>query len=441
MKNLMENAISGRNRLLLLTVFVVCAEALSPNAPAATLAVTSLDDSGVGTLREAITTANGNAEDDIIEFSVAGTITLSSVLPAITTNIDFNAPTIGEPLITIDGNSASRILEIGAGGSVNMYQIRFTNALATADSGGAIRISGGGFLLTQSCVFENNSAGAFAGGAIAVGSGGGELHVFNCHFLDNVAGTTGGAIDVFAATAVIIAESLFEANTCTGFGAGALSVRNADTDIASSTFVDNETAGTGGAILTHPDFPDDIAAVNCTIVNNSAELRGGGLGGAGNLAFGNSIIYGNSAPEGPDISYFGLFPAVAPFSIGNNIIGDTSGWAGTPDGSDLVGVDPVLAPLGDYGGPTASLLPHPDDSPAIDAGNNAILTAAFTNLLVHSIDQRLLSRIANGTTDIGAVEFNPGDVFPVPASTTFTLVLLGLLISVCAGRILRSRRQ
>src|SRR5262249_28583471 len=76
----------------------------------------------------------------------------------------------------------------------------------------------------------------------------------------------------------------------------------------------------------------------------------------------------------------------------------SSGWVG----SDLTGtkaapLNPLLSPLGNYGGPTQTMALLPG-SPAIDAGNNALIPAGVTT------DQRGFNRIVNATVDIGAFE-------------------------------------
>ena len=123
---------------------------------------------------------------------------------------------------------------------------------------------------------------------------------------------------------------------------------------------------------------------------------GGGIdNGDGTVTIGNTIVAVNTATAGgPD--------ALGGFATqGNNLIGQTDGSSGWT-GSDLTGtgaepLNPLLAPLGDYDGPTqtAALLPG---SPAIDAGNNALIPAGVTT------DQRGLPRNVNGVVDIGAFE-------------------------------------
>ncbi|MGD2172829.1 MAG: DUF4347 domain-containing protein, partial [Gammaproteobacteria bacterium] len=76
----------------------------------ATYTVTTLADSGAGSLRQAIIDANASGTDDTIEFAVSGTITLgTSGLPTISDKVNIDATTApgyaGEPLITLDGSA------------------------------------------------------------------------------------------------------------------------------------------------------------------------------------------------------------------------------------------------------------------------------------------------------------------------------------------------
>ena len=96
---------------------------------------------------------------------------------------------------------------------------------------------------------------------------------------------------------------------------------------------------------------------------------------------------------------------------------------------NIVGVtNPVLAPLGNYGGPTQTMAELPG-SPAIDAGSNALIPTGVTT------DQRGTGypRIVNGAVDIGAFESSgftiavtsgsgqtAGAVFPDPLVATVT---------------------
>jgi hypothetical protein len=123
------------------TVWGICSAtlllvgALTPGTRAAiilpaTFTVTSIGDSGVGSLREAINSANSHSEAfgaDTIRFNISGTgahtVALASELPEITDSVVIDGTTqagfSGEPLIELDGESAGATangLRITAGG-------------------------------------------------------------------------------------------------------------------------------------------------------------------------------------------------------------------------------------------------------------------------------------------------------------------------------------
>ncbi len=124
----------------------------------------------------------------------------------------------------------------------------------------------------------------------------------------------------------------------------------------------------------------DITLDHVTISGNQA-MRGGGVHlSAGLLTIGNSIVAGNSS------------------TAGESNLGVADGTVAAV-GPNLLEGDPMLAPLGSYGGPDSSadgfhtMLPLPG-SPALDAA------AAAT----HETDQRGLPRTAGKKPDLGAAE-------------------------------------
>ena len=186
--------------------------------------------------------------------------------------------------------------------------------------------------------------------------------------------------------------------------------------------------------------------MNCTLSNNSAYISGGGIEGSGTVTVTNSTLSNNSAIGGGGILNF-LTLTVTNSTLSNNlaidgggILNDIDGTAilnntivansvlfdvnngGTLSGShnlietlinggtnnltDMLTSDPELGLLQDNGGPTFT---HAlaSTSPAIDAGSNAVATAAGL-----TTDQRGIGfgRIADGdsngtaTVDIGAFE-------------------------------------
>ncbi|MBN3942760.1 MAG: PEP-CTERM sorting domain-containing protein [Nostoc sp.] len=109
------------------------------SAQAATLTVNNLDDSGFGSLRDAINTATSN---DVVEFllgSNPSTITLTSGALAIAKNLTINGP--GANLLTINSNNYFPVFDINAAnvelsglaiaGDINAYNssnVTFTNS-------------------------------------------------------------------------------------------------------------------------------------------------------------------------------------------------------------------------------------------------------------------------------------------------------------------------
>ena len=90
-------------------------------------------------------------------------------------------------------------------------------------------------------------------------------------------------------------------------------------------------------------------------------------------------------------------PSLTNTIVAANTGGDVTGT--TTGGNNVIGVDPKLSPLGDYGGPTQTM-PLQNGSCAIDAGpETSTLTA----------DQRGLPRPVGSKTDIGAVEKQGAD--------------------------------
>src|ERR1700690_1298365 len=101
------NSISSRRRSR--PSFRPCLECLETRLTPTTFTVSTLADSGAGSLRAAITSVNGGDTPDVIDFSVAGVIQLtSSALPAITNTVNIDGTSApgfaGAPVVEIDNN-------------------------------------------------------------------------------------------------------------------------------------------------------------------------------------------------------------------------------------------------------------------------------------------------------------------------------------------------
>jgi len=241
----------------------------------------------------------------------------------------------------------------------------------SAGSGGGIFNGSGTLNVTNSTISNNSTAGS--GGGVGGGiSNGGTLNVTNSTVSNNSApgGDFGGGI----------------------FSSGG-SIPNTLT-ITNSTISNNsaDDGGQGGGIF---NGNSTLNVTNSTISNNSASFGGGIYINTITVKARNTIIAGNTDALGsPDVQGHVV-------SQGNNLIGIGDGSTGVTDGvnGDQVGtsgspINALLAPLGNYGGPTQTLALLPG-SPAINAGNNTEVPAA---------DQRGIARPVQTTVDIGAFE-------------------------------------
>ncbi len=136
---------------------------------------------------------------------------------------------------------------------------------------------------------------------------------------------------------------------------------------------------------------------NCTISGNSANEGGGVFLVApdSRTTIVDTIVAGNSARTSPD------FSGKVDQDRGYNLIGDGDGASGFTAAGDQVGtaaspINPRLAPLGDYGGPTQTMALR-TGSPAIGQGTTV---AGLTT------DQRGFA-LDSPRPDIGAFQSNP----------------------------------
>ena len=206
--------------------------------------------------------------------------------------------------------------------------------------------------------------------------------------------------------------------------------------IENSTIYGNHADNSGGGLFHFGayDGAPGLTVIASTITHNSAGYSGGGIAGAGDTfnthdisrpVLRNTIVSGNSAPVGSDVSAsYSTNPGTpipgtldAAFSLIGSVDPDTTIDEAIPD-SDILGEDPELGLLTDNGGPTQTQLPA-NTSPVVNKGSAFGLTA----------DQRGLTRpvafpgVPNSTaagadgSDIGAIERQPPPIV-TPADNT-----------------------
>jgi alpha-L-arabinofuranosidase len=105
-----------------------------------TAAVFNLNDSGPGSLRQAILDANTAGGTQVIPFAtgLSGAITLASALPALSANITIQG--LGAGAITISGPGSGTALTVGAAVTANIQNLTFTGGSIT--NNGTLQIAG-----------------------------------------------------------------------------------------------------------------------------------------------------------------------------------------------------------------------------------------------------------------------------------------------------------
>ncbi|MFL5327604.1 MAG: choice-of-anchor Q domain-containing protein [Gemmataceae bacterium] len=348
----------------------------TPTTP--TFTVTNTNNSGAGSLRQAVLDANNTSGFQNIafdsSFNSAKTITLTSGELSILDGVSITGP--GANLLTINGNQAGRVFNIASGSAVTISGVGITGGEASL--GGGIYIGANRPLLTLVDVHLFNNVGYSQGGGIWIGDST-NFTITRSTISGNSASSNGGGLYAQFSTSTI-ADSAIVNNTCT-FGSGGGFFSYGGVTVTNTTISGNSAASSGGGIAT-----GSISLRNSTIVNNT----GGGVArtfGNGTITVESSIVSGNS---GTDISSGGTV------NVNFSAIGSNAGFTLTGSNNLPFGTNLKLASLTANGGPTLSHLPAPD-SPLVNAGSNPAGLAT---------DQRGsgFPRVLNGQTDIGAVE-------------------------------------
>jgi predicted outer membrane repeat protein len=335
---------------------------LNAEVQASEIVVQNTNDSGAGSLRQAILDANASPGVDLIRFAsgLAGQISLTNGQLLITGDVTIEGP--GADVLAVDAGQLSRVLFVQAS-AVTIRGLTLRNGRCpVGDAGGGIRVLDHASLTLEECAITSNTVPELArfprgGGGVYV-SGSSTFVARRCLFADNVVEfSAGGAVLLrFHATATL--------ENC--------------------TFAGNKS-GRGGAIYQAESA--QLTMESCTVTANTS-FNGGGTATAGSPlpTLRNCIFAGNAAPWGPDV-----LGAVA--SQGYNLIGNTNdswGWVAT----DLLNTDPLLGDLADNGGPTMTC--------ALLFGSPAL--NAITNCTV-ATDQRGVARPQGPACDIGAFEY------------------------------------
>ncbi|MGD9635876.1 MAG: choice-of-anchor Q domain-containing protein [Pirellulales bacterium] len=323
---------------------------------------------------------------------------------------------------TISGNRQSGV----AGTDVHIQDSTIQDNLSV---GGGAGVTAGGWLVVERSLIAGNQS-TFTIPGFNIGAAGG-LRAPNVILVDStvrdntVSGPSawGGGIN---AQSVQVYGSTISGNSAVGDGArgGGIFAPNL-IQLRQSTISGNRVEGTtaqGGGT-----WGQMLEAVHVTVVDNHAigdSTEGGGIFADTARVLLGSVVANNTAAAAPDLRATNVDPVSTSPGVAYSLVRDPNGSPLATGGGgvgNLLGVDPLLGPLADNGGPTRTHAPLAL-SPLIDAGDPSLVSIPFgvstpftpTILIPGIYDQRgePYDRVVNGGSgtprvDIGAVEVQP----------------------------------
>ncbi|MEO8459596.1 MAG: choice-of-anchor Q domain-containing protein [Dokdonella sp.] len=346
--------------------------------------VTTASDTGAGSLREAITSANANGDglDDIIfdssVFATPQTIPLATVLPNIASAMTLSGP--GAKQLSVRRNDAAANFQIFHA-LPNLSNVAFSGMTITNGVRG---------ILSESEL--SLAAVALINNLYAAGTGGSGLAASGCN--------------VFITSSTISGNMAASGGGVENNSSGGCVMR-----LINSTVSGNSASNVGGGILNLSSSGNSrLEVINSTFANNTAPFQGRtiamqaiGIGSSTTTILRNSIIASNSPPNLSAQTSSGGGPAVF-VSRGFNLASDNSStFLNLP--SDQNSANAGLEPLADNGGPTMTHALGLSD--AIDGGNNGgsrVTSGQRGNGFARTVDLMQTNVPGGDGTDIGAYE-------------------------------------
>jgi len=297
------------------------------NHALATFSVTNTNDSGAGSLRQAILDGNAAAGADTINFTevmadtTPDTITLTGGQLQISDDVTINNAA-GASLLTISGNNTSRVFQVDPNVNATIVGVTIANGNASDVGGGIFNYGGSiglfnstlknnvaqagggiynyyGVMLVNGGTFNNNIATSAHGGGIYTL---GRLEARNSTFNTNQAQADGGGIYNAGGASLTVDNDIFSQNTAGRFGGGIHNSGGADVTVT-TTLINDGTAGIlGGGIS---NFGTIVSLDNTLIRGNKGTSSGGAAGGVFNGGTANitntSILNNSTAGQGGGI--------------------------------------------------------------------------------------------------------------------------------------------
>jgi hypothetical protein len=315
---------------------------------ATTYTVTNLNDSGTGSLRQAILDVNADTTDtaapgDSIVFAngLTGTIALSTADPTTTEDslyidrpVQITGPGASE--LTIKGYAGHRVIGAHGASGVTSMGVKMSGLTIT---GGSPDASGGGIVADYA-----------------------DLGLYGVTVSGNTATADAGVRVYGESSSLTLNDSTVSGNSAsTSDGAGGVYMKYGT--ITNSTITGNSGGEVGGI----EEFDSTAKIVDSTVAGNTTSASPGGqiLSDGGTVTIDNSIVSGSGTS--PDVVLADNSTGTASYSLIHDPSAPSGDTAITTNSSDISGKDPQLGPLQFNGGQTETMVPSPT-SPVLDQG-------------------------------------------------------------------------
>lgn len=275
---------------------------VAPNRPAGTIPVTTCDDSGAGSLRDAVTNA---VSGDVIDLSAltCSTITLNTGLISTVDELTLTGP--GADQLAIDGNNASRVLEQQGYGMLTIDGLTIRNGSYVYSGPGIYGgLAPGACVLSRSSVtltsvaIENCSASGWSVFGAAVDTQG-ALYMTDSAITGTVA--TADATDISATIyggAVYTKAGYLTRSTIDGVQVSASSTQ------AFSGLLGGGIFGFYGVVLDQSRISNVAAHVSAAKITYA---KGAGVGSPNTVIMTGSTVSGNEVHGTPGVGLSGAY--------------------------------------------------------------------------------------------------------------------------------------
>ena len=303
---------------LALAIALAVSSTIPTTSQAATYTVSNTNNSGTGSLRQAVFDADATTDQDIIQFTIPSGSTINLLTQLFISNpVTISGPTSGDTnSIILDAGGNSRVIDatsLSVGETLTIENMTLTNGYINLNSsrGGGIDARDGNIVLNHSAV--TNSKSLNGGGGISLIGHGSNLTLNDSEISGN-------------------------STTSTSFGSGGgLWTQYSDTNINNSKITNNFTIGSpagGGGINSssgHLTIHDSIVSGNSTF-GESSDGGGVSVNNADLKIYGSTIsdnftIGVNSQGGGIDHGY-GISIFFNSTLSGNNTLGSNSDGGG-----------------------------------------------------------------------------------------------------------------